>query len=183
MKTACELRKCKSTGQRCSDKKKVHQGSSSCIPPAHKRLCSTCAFCAFVEVLTPFRINKIGSFWYSGLSSLSWFWDFTLSVSIVETSCAATSLFSILLGFWTQATMLYFKRNITCASKCVCYYEGTLKQCNAPSARMLPTNQHIERSQPQILHNESESSSCPSAMHNNMAAQNKMGEGSHHVHA
>ena len=91
--------------------------------------------------------------------------------------------FILLLGFWIQATMLYFKRNITCASKCVCYYEGTLKQFNAPSARMLQTNQHIESSQPQILHKESESSFCPSAMHDNMAAQNKMREGSHHVHA
>ena len=79
--------------------------------------------------------------------------------------------------------MLYFKRNITCASKCVRYFEGTLKQFNAPSARMLQTNQHIESSQPQIPHKESESSFCPSAMHNNMATQNKMREGSHHVHA
>ena len=35
---------------------------------------------------------------------------------------------------------------------CVCYYEGTLKQFNAPSARMLRTNQHVESSQAQFLH-------------------------------
>ena len=75
---------------------RVHQGSSSCTPPAHKSLFSTCAFCAFVEVFSPCKFNKISGFRYSGIFSLSWFLDFPLSVSIVETSCATTSSFPVL---------------------------------------------------------------------------------------
>ena len=38
--------------------------------------------------------------------------------------------------------------------QCVCYCEGTLKQFNAPSARKLKTNQHVESFQPLFLHKE-----------------------------
>ena len=44
-------------------KNRVHQGSGSRTLPAHRRLHSTCAFCAFVEVLTPLKFNKISGFW------------------------------------------------------------------------------------------------------------------------
>ena len=36
----------------------------------------------------------------------------------------------------------------------VCYYEGSLKQFNAPSARMVKINQHVESFQSQFLHKE-----------------------------
>ena len=49
-------------------------------------------------------------------------------------SCQHTSVDLICLCLQTQATML---RPHTC--QCVCYNEGTLKQFNAPSARMLTT--------------------------------------------
>ena len=38
--------------------------------------------------------------------------------------------------------------------ECVCYHEGKLKQFNAPPARMLKTNQHVESFRPQFLHKE-----------------------------
>ena len=37
---------------------------------------------------------------------------------------------------------------------CVCYSEGTLKQFDAPSARTLKTNQHVESFQTQFQHKE-----------------------------
>ena len=57
-----QLAKCTSVNARVNcavTEHRVHQGSGSCSPPAHKRLYSTSAFCAFVEVSTPFKFNKI----------------------------------------------------------------------------------------------------------------------------
>ena len=74
------LVKCTSVSARVScavTENRVPQGSGSCTSSAHKRLYSTCAFCAFVEVFTPFEFNKISGFWSSGLPPLSWFMDFT----------------------------------------------------------------------------------------------------------
>ena len=34
---------------------------------------STCAFCAFVDFLSQLIFNKVSGFWYSRMSTLSWF--------------------------------------------------------------------------------------------------------------
>ena len=83
----------------------------------------------------------------------------------------------ILLGEKTQATMLHLKRNITRAGAPVTT-KGRQNKLTPPSARMLETNQHVESSQHQFLHKEAKSSFCPSTMHNNIAAQNKMRDSS-----
>ena len=95
--------------------------------------------------------------------------------------CTARCLF--LLGLQTQATMLHLtKKHHMC--QCVCYFEGTLKQFSASSARMLKTNQHFESFQPQLQHKEVVLF-CPATVHNNTAAQIKMKKDltsdSHHV--
>ena len=65
------LVKCTSLNANCAvTNNRVHQGSGSRTPRAHKRLCSTCASCAFVEVSTPIRFNKISGFWSSGMPTL-----------------------------------------------------------------------------------------------------------------
>ena len=48
---------------------------------------------------------------------------------------------------------------------CDCYYEGTLKQFNAPSARMLKTNRHVESFQPQFLRKEVQTDQLAEALH------------------
>ena len=66
-------------------KNRMHQGSASCTPPAHKRLYSTCTSCAFVEVSTLFKFNKISCCCYSGTPFSSRSSAFTLLVSTAAT--------------------------------------------------------------------------------------------------